>query len=134
MRWFCLSLLSLVLSLAAIIPASWPAAAQDKPQSTLGPLMLAAQDELRQKFNVPALVWDAGLAALAQGWANKIAASGAVPPAHRASGENMLWGTADQWQPKDIVEMWENESKNYDRATNTCVAGKSCVHSTRACS
>ena len=75
MRWFCLSLLFAFLSLAAIVSASWPSAAQDKNE--FAGLMLAAQNELRQKYNAQPLVWDNGLAALAQDWAKKIAASGA---------------------------------------------------------
>ena len=80
---------------------------------------------------MPPLAWDDTLAATAQEWANRIAASGAVPPPHRAAGENLFWGTAGQWQPKDVLEIWEGESKNYDRATNTCAPGKNCVHFTQ---
>jgi hypothetical protein len=134
MRWFLLSLLLVVISLAAIFSASRSSAAQDKPQSTLASAMLAAQNEVRQKFNVPPLIWDDDLAATAQEWANKIAARGVLPPAHRTNisiGENVFWGTADQWLPKDVLEIWEAESKNYDRATNTCAPGKNCVHFTQ---
>lgn len=134
MRWYCLSLLLVVLSLAAVVSASWPSAAQDKPQSALEPMMISAHNELRQKFNVPPLIWDDGLAASAQEWANKIAASGVLPPARRSMssiGQNVFWGTADQWPPKDVLEVWEAESKNYDRTTDTCAPGKKCMHFTQ---
>ena len=134
MRWFLLSLLLVVISLAAIVSASQSSLVQDKPQSTLASAMLAAQNEVRQKFNVPPLIWDDDLAATAQEWANKIAASGVRPPAHLTNskfGQNLFWGTADQWLPKDVLEVWEAESKNYDRATNTCAPRKSCVHFTQ---
>ncbi|HKR61318.1 MAG TPA: CAP domain-containing protein, partial [Pyrinomonadaceae bacterium] len=133
MRWFLLSLL-LVVSVAAIFSASRSSAGQDKAQSTLASAMLAAQNKVRQKFNVLPLIWNDDLAAAAQEWANKIAASGVLPPAHLTNstiGQNMFWGTADQWLPKDVLEVWEAESKNYDRATNTCAPRKTCVHFTQ---
>lgn len=128
MRSLCLSLLLLLLSLAAIVPATWSSAAQDR---TFAVSMLAEHNRVRQKYDVPVLTWDDGLAKLAQDWADKIAASGAMPPASRASGQNMFWGTADEWLPKDVLEAWEAQSKNYDRATNTCAPGKLCVSFTQ---
>ncbi len=133
-RWFLPSLLLVVISLASIFSASRSSAGQDKPQSTLASAMLTAQNEVREKFNVPPLIWDDDLAAAAQEWANRIAASGVLPPAHLTNstiGQNMFWGTADQWLPKDVLEVWEAESKNYDRATNTCAPRKTCVHFTQ---
>jgi pathogenesis-related protein 1 len=134
MRWFCRYLLLVVISLVASFSTSRSSAAPDKEQSILASAMLAAHNEVRQKFNVPPLIYDDGLAATAQEWANKIAASGVLPPAHRTNtsiGENVFWGTADQWPPKDVLEVWEAESKNYDRATNTCAPGKRCMHFTQ---
>lgn len=118
-----------VLSVSAIAFSNWRSAAQD--QSTFAAQMLAEHNAVRLKYGVQPLVWDERLAKLAQEWADKIAAAGATPPAHRESGENLFWGTADAWFPKDILEVWENEVKNYDRATNTCAPGKFCVHFTQ---
>ncbi|MEK6337091.1 MAG: CAP domain-containing protein [Acidobacteriota bacterium] len=134
MRYFLLSFLLVAIGLAAISSESRSSAGQDQPQSPFVSGMLAAQNEVRKKFNVPPLIWDDGLAATAQEWADKIAASGVLPPAHRTDnsiGQNVFWGTADQWLPKDVLEIWEAESKNYDRATNTCAPGKTCVHFTQ---
>jgi pathogenesis-related protein 1 len=89
---------------------------------------------VRQKNKVPPLAWDDGLAALAQDWANKIAADGVTPPAHREGspyGENFSWGTAGALDAKGVLERWEAESQNYDRTTNTCAAGKFCMHFTQ---
>jgi hypothetical protein len=134
MRWFCLSLLLVARSVALVGSASGPSAAQKKQLSEFEQSMLTEHNRVRQKFIVPPLIWDERLAASAQEWANKIAASGVLPPARRtniSNGENVFWGTADQWPPKDLLEVWEAESKNYDRATNTCARGKSCVHFTQ---
>lgn len=129
MRWFFLSLLLVVLSLAAVASASWPSATQDK--STFAAGMLAYHNNVRQEYNVPPLTWDDGLAALAQEWADKIAASGAMPPPHRQSGENLFWGTADVWTPKEILGLWEAESTNFTVQTCSCAPGKSCLHYTQ---
>ena len=134
MGWFCLSLLLAALSVALAVYASEPSAAQKKQLSEFEQSMLAEHNSVRQKSIVPPLIWDDGLAASAQEWANKIAASGVLPPARHTNssiGENVFWGTADQWPPKDVIEVWEAESKNYDRATNTCAPRKTCVHFTQ---
>jgi len=111
MRWFCFSMLLVAFSLGLLVSASRPSAAQNKQLSTFEMSMLAEHNNVRQKNNVQLLIWDDGLAAQAQDWANKIAASAVMPPAHRASGENLFWGTAGQWLPKDVLEVWENEAK-----------------------
>lgn len=54
-----------------------------------------------------------------------------MPPAHRQSGENLFWGTADAWTPKDILGLWEAESTNFTVQTCTCAPGKSCIHYTQ---
>lgn len=134
MRWFCLSLILVALSGALVVSASGPSAAQKKQLSEFEQSMLAEHNSVRQKSIVPPLIWDEALAASAQEWANKIAASGVLPPARHtngSNGENVFWGTADQWPPKDLLEVWEAESKNYDRARNTCAPGKSCVRFTQ---
>ncbi len=128
MRSLSLAFLFLVLSLAMVASAGRPSAAQDK---TFAAQILIEHNGVRQKYNVQLLIWDEGLAALAQDWANKIAASGALPPPHRAAGENLFWGTADQWPVKDVLAVWEAEGRNFDRATNTCAPGKNCVHFTQ---
>lgn len=134
MRWFFLSLLLPVLSLAVVVPASWPSAAQNKQLRNFEVPILVEHNKVRQKYSVQLLDWDDSLAALAQEWASKIAADGVKPPAHREGspyGENFSWGTAGALDAKGVLERWEAESQNYDRTTNTCAAGKFCVHFTQ---
>jgi pathogenesis-related protein 1 len=131
MRWSCLSLLWVVFGLALVGSANRPSAAQNKQLTTFEMSMLAQHNNVRQKNNVPPLAWDDGLAAAAQDWANRIAASGAMPPPHRASGENLFWGTAGQWQPTDVLGVWEAEKANFTAQSCTCAPGKSCVHYTQ---
>jgi len=149
MRLFCLFLLIGSLSFLVIVVAGQPSVAQSvrgdtgasRSQALLPPgsktlmqPMLAAHHEMRKKYKVPPLTWDDRLAAYAQEWANKIAAKGVMPPQHRpnnSNGENVFLGTAGAFEPKDAVDRWESEVKNYDRTTNTCAAGKRCVHFTQ---
>jgi uncharacterized protein YkwD len=74
MRWFCLSLVLVVLSLVVVVSASWPSAAQNKQLTSFELGMLAEHNNVRQKNNVPPLTWDDTLAAAAQDRANRIAA------------------------------------------------------------
>lgn len=108
--------------------------AQDKTDGTLRPEMLKQHNEWRVKYKVPALIWDESLAQDAQDFANQVATKAKFPPTHRSkslNGENFFWGTAGAFEPKDVVARWESENKNYDRDTNTCAAGKTCVHFTQ---
>jgi pathogenesis-related protein 1 len=96
--------------------------------------LLSLHNELRQKYNVPPLVWDSGVADSAQAWADKIAATGMKPPEHRqieSIGQNIVWGTSGAFTPQFLVDRWAREVDNYDLATNTCAAGKYCYHFTQ---
>jgi uncharacterized protein YkwD len=131
MRWFPLVVL---LSIVAIAMSVSPIDAQDSPSGSLGPQMISAHNDWRQKYGVPPLVWDNALAADAQAFATQVAAKAVFPPKHRSTsvnGENFFWGTGGAFGSKDAVARWEGESKNYDRGTNTCAPGKFCVHFTQ---
>jgi formylglycine-generating enzyme required for sulfatase activity len=111
MRWFCLSLLIGILGLAAVIPASRPSVAQNKQLTNFELGLLAEHNNVRQRNNVKPLVWDDALATTAQEWANKIAADGVQPPAHRAGspyGENIISGRIGTLDPKSVLAKWES--------------------------
>ncbi len=96
--------------------------------------LVSLHNELRQKYNVPPLAWDSALANTAQAWAERIALSGMTPPEHRqieSIGENIVWGTSGVFTPQFLVDRWSREAANFDIATNTCTAGKYCVHFTQ---
>jgi hypothetical protein len=89
---------------------------------------------------IPDLTWDAGVAAVAQDWADQQAArlQQGLPPEHRpnnAYGENMYWAwsTPDQpdLSPTAAVQWWASEQQYYDYDTNTCAAGEQCGHYTQ---
>lgn len=124
----------LLIMTFAIISPDLSTIAQDKLDSALGEQMLKEHNEWRVKYKVPTLIWDDALARDAQDFAEQVATKAKFPPMHRSkgiNGENFFWGTAGAFEPKDAVDRWESENKNYDRETNTCAAGKTCVHFTQ---
>jgi len=72
------------------------------------------------------------VAAVAQDWANQIAATGTF--GHRPNnqfGENIWAGSSGFFVPTDAVNSWGSEVADYDFATNTCATGKTCGHFTQ---
>ncbi len=123
-----------LISTLAFISYGHATVAQDKATGTLGTQMLKEHNEWREKYKVPVLIWDDALAKDAQNFANEVVTKAKFPPTHRRyspNGENFFWGTAGAFEPKDAVARWESENKNYNRKTNTCAAGKTCVHFTQ---
>lgn len=69
---------------------------------------------------IPPLEWDAGLAAIAQRWADS------CPAGHRPDndyGENIFWSGGHPSTPESVVQSWTDESRNYDYATTLCSRG-----------
>ncbi|WP_232668652.1 CAP domain-containing protein [Pseudonocardia sp. TRM90224] len=102
-----------------------------------------AHNQVRQQVGVPMpnVTWDAGVAAVAQDWANQQAAkmkAGQAAPVHRPNnqyGENLQWAWATPNAPNPAptvpVTSWANEKPFYNYATNSCAAGKQCKHYTQ---
>ncbi|MBK7393171.1 MAG: hypothetical protein IPI64_07700 [Chloracidobacterium sp.] len=96
--------------------------------------LLSLHNELRLKYNMPPLIWDAALAASAQAWADKIASSGMTPPDQRDSetiGKNIAWGSTGTFTAQFLVDQWGREVSKYDLATNTCKPENACLHFTQ---
>ena len=96
--------------------------------------LLDTHNAWRAKYNVRPLVWDDGVAAVAQEWADQIATSGKF--AHRQGnryGENLWGGTTGAFPIASVVESWGSEVSYYNLASNTCTApaNQSCGHFTQ---
>ena len=93
---------------------------------------LDAHNAWRAKYNEPALVWDDGLASLAQDWSNQMAQTGNFD--HRPDnneGENIFTGSGQTYAPKDVVDAWGSEVTSFHADTNTCDPGAMCGHFTQ---
>jgi hypothetical protein len=81
--------------------------------------LLAAHNRERARVGVPALSWDARLAADARIWADALAHadsfehSPADPSDRDVQGENLWAGTRDAWAPEEMVGLWITEKRDY---------------------
>jgi uncharacterized protein YkwD len=94
------------------------------PQAALSPLakeMIASHNQVRSQVGVGPLTWSPSLAAYAQEWANKLAATGQFE--HRKTsgyGENLYWGQGRAASPSNVVTSWANEVSDYNYSNNNC--------------
>lgn len=91
---------------------------------------LEEHNAVRAKLNLPPLKWSEQLAARAQDWADTLLARGEF--VHRPKspyGENLFAVEGARASPKDVVDAWASESRDYDYRTNKC--RKVCGHYTQ---
>lgn len=90
---------------------------------------------VRAKKSLPPLAWDTEVAAYAAEWAvqrkHDCEIVHSKPPIENDVGENIYWGSGEDWKPGDAVKAWEEEEKFYDYETNTCQEGEMCGHYTQ---
>jgi uncharacterized protein YkwD len=105
-------------------PTSTPTATPSPAQAALSPLakeMIASHNQVRTQVGVGPLTWSPSLAAYAQEWANKLAATGQFE--HRQNGgygENLYWGQGRTASPSNVVTSWANEASDYNYSNNNC--------------
>ena len=80
--------------------------------------LLAAHNAERAAIGVPALVWDAKLAADARQWADELAATGKFEHSPDEAGKDpqgeTLWaGTPRAFAPEAMVHLWAAEKSDY---------------------
>jgi hypothetical protein len=104
--------------LLGLVPALTGATLPD-----LDTLLLAAHNRERAMVGVPAMHWDAGLAADAREWAAELAATGQfehfdeVSDDPDAQGENLWMGTRGAFSPETMVGHWAGEKKDFVQGT-----------------
>ncbi|WP_158501839.1 CAP family protein [Vitiosangium sp. GDMCC 1.1324] len=107
--------------IASLLLSSASAFAQDAAfRSALQTAALKKHNELRAKHGVPALKTSATLQAVAQAWANKLAAEGKMYHSNGKYGENIYWTSASPGAGQGTslgnssVQSWYSEIKSYD--------------------
>ena len=95
-------------------------------------ILLSEHNSWRSQYNMPPLAWDENLSALAQDWANRIAASGVFEHSGRPNvGENLWGGTAGTFTLREVVDAWGQEVAQYNFAEDSCNPGAVCGHWTQ---
>jgi pathogenesis-related protein 1 len=132
--------LPISLPVAAPQPIVWPTTPQPErvrpllntSTQAISQPMLGAHNQWRKRYHVPALTWSPQLAAYAQEWANRLLKDGKFEHRQNSSyGENLAWASGQTLTPERVVNMWGEEVKDYDYATNRCKPGKVCGHYTQ---
>ena len=87
--------------------------------TSLDSRLLAAHNRERDAAGIPALEWDARLAADAAEWGERLAESGAFDHAPvdeddpDPQGENLWAGTSGAFTPEAMVGLWVEEKKHF---------------------
>lgn len=92
--------------------------------------MIQAHNAVRDRLNLPPLVWSDKVAAVAQQWALTLLERNQF--AHRPKsiyGENLFEVDGARFSPGQVVNQWASESRNYDYASNRCKG--TCGHYTQ---
>lgn len=99
----------------AAVPAPEPAAAPGAGPSGDARAILDAHNQYRQRHCAPPLEWSDELGAVAQRWADQLAADGCKFDHSRSPyGENLAAGTESVLGPEHAAEMWYREIDKYD--------------------
>jgi pathogenesis-related protein 1 len=134
-------MLTKVFMLAMAVALFTPASVLDSAQQAE---MVSAHNQWRKEVGAPPLKWSANLASTAQAWADQLQKSHGCKMVHSGSsglGENLYWASPERFSsgkseeqtlsPKDVVNSWAEERKDYTYSTNSCAPGKVCGHYTQ---
>lgn len=107
------------------------AAAPARSDRALQRQFLVPHNAARYALRLAPLVWDPKLARYAQSYANKRRGDCALRHSNGPYGENIFWGSGNEWTPAQAVADWVSERKWYSYWSNSCVEGELCGHYTQ---
>ncbi|GHH82309.1 pathogenesis-related family 1 protein [Streptomyces capitiformicae] len=113
---------------AAIGEQAEAAAAVRKPEING---FMTIVNKARADVGVLPLVWDDTLTAHARHWARLRVDDCGLIHSNSRYGENLAKGTSADFSMPDAARLWVEEKPDYDRAANSCVKGKPCLHYTQ---
>ncbi|CAK9154544.1 unnamed protein product [Ilex paraguariensis] len=85
----------------------------------------------RAALRMPPLVWDVKLARYAQWYATQRQRDCALKHSNGPYGENIFWGSGNDWTPAQAAMAWVAERKWYRYWSNSCAEGQECGHYTQ---
>ena len=100
--------------------------AQNSPSDYLIP-----HNDARAVVGVDPLVWDEGLEAYAQNYAEERAGDCELIHSSGPYGENLFWGSGTVYNAEDAVKLWVDEKEFYDYDSNSCQPEQMCGHYTQ---
>lgn len=119
----CVFLLSVIF---VVVDAQLP------PDANQPSAFLTPHNAARSRVGVPPLKWSNTLATYARKYA--YSQRGKCRPLTHSQGqygENLFWGYGKAWTPREAVNFWVGEAKDYRYSTNSCTPGKMCGHYTQ---
>ena len=104
-----------IIAAAALALATPLSTGATSIRADLATRLLAAHNAARARVGVPPLGWSPVLAAQAQVWAERLAATGrfehSSPEERSDVGENLWGGTPGAFEPEEMVAEWEREKR-----------------------
>jgi Cysteine-rich secretory protein family len=106
--------LRMFVAIAALVSAGAGRADGGGEATTFDARVLATHNAERSRVGAPPLVWDSDLAKSATAWAVELAKTGAFEHQKQDDqGENLWMGTAEAYQPEEMVDGWVEERKYF---------------------
>ena len=93
--------------------------------------ILAEHNSFRSDVGIGDLTWSNDLEESAQAWADQLAENCQFEHSDGEFGENIWVGTADVFEPRQVVNAWGSEIEDYTYEDNSCAEGKDCGHYTQ---
>ncbi|GLT84094.1 hypothetical protein SLE2022_023450 [Rubroshorea leprosula] len=139
---FSCGLLLVILLLSSLLPLSF-SLLRDK--NVLSPILsrrlatsvdtinqfLIPHNTVRAKLGLPPFKWSKKLANFASWWANQRQGDCELIHSNSDYGENLFWGSGQDWKPEDAVAAWAAEKDYYNYNSNSCIENKDCLHYTQ---
>jgi uncharacterized protein YkwD len=115
--WIAIRSLAVMAAMAAAQPTL--AQVSSLPEETIAERLLAAHNFERLRLGVKPLVWSAKLAAHAKKWSQSLAVSDmmehSAAAADGSEGENLWFGTKDDYTPEEMVGHFIDEKAMFKR-------------------
>ncbi|WOK98547.1 pathogenesis-related protein PRB1-2-like [Canna indica] len=92
---------------------------------------LSSHNQVRAILGESPIEWDRSLAKYARWWSRLRRADCAMVHSTGPYGENLFWGSGQNWTAADAVRIWAEERAFYDPVDNSCSPGKMCGHFTQ---
>ncbi|KAK9688748.1 hypothetical protein RND81_09G008200 [Saponaria officinalis] len=92
---------------------------------------LYAHNIVRARHGLRPLTWSTKLTNYAKWYANQRRGDCALIHSTGPYGENIFWGSGNNWTPNQAVNAWSSQEAYYNYKANSCLPNKDCWHYTQ---